>query len=50
MVDVARPSNTVAIREEVLRLEAELKIRQWHEQQLAIADGYEICMLIGSLR
>ncbi len=30
---------TVALRQEVLRLEEELKMRQWHEHQLAIADG-----------
>lgn len=42
MVDVARPTTTVALREEVLRLEEQLKIRQWHEQQLAIADGCEL--------
>ena len=41
MVDIARPSNSLALREEVLRLEEELKIRQWQEQQLAIADGYD---------
>lgn len=45
MVDVARPMTTVALREEVIRLEEELKIRQWHDQQLAIADGCEACVL-----
>lgn len=30
---------TLSLRQEVLRLEEELKVRQWHEQQLAIADG-----------
>ena len=43
MVDIARPSNTLGLREEVLRLEEELKIRQWQEQQLAIADGCDVC-------
>lgn len=43
MVDIARPSNSLALREELLRLEEELKIRQWQEQQLAIADGYDMC-------
>ena len=42
MVDIARPSNSLALREQVLRLEEELKIRQWQEQQLAIADGYDM--------
>ena len=42
MVDIARPSNTLGLREEVLRLEEELKIRQWQEQQLAIADGCDV--------
>ena len=40
MVEVARPLDTTDLRREVLRLEEELRIRQWHEQQLAIADGY----------
>jgi hypothetical protein len=43
MVDIVRPSNTLGLREEVLRLGEELKIRQWQEQQLAIADGCDVC-------
>lgn len=36
---VAPGMSTEALREEVLRLEEELKLRQWQEQQVAISDG-----------
>lgn len=40
MVAAAAPKmSTESLREEVLRLEEELKLRQWQEQQLAVSDG-----------
>ncbi len=39
MVEALPALSTAALREEVMRLEQELKFQHWHEQQLAISDG-----------
>ena len=35
----AAPLSTAALRDEVLRLEEDIKLRHWQEQQLSISDG-----------